>query len=158
MSSKNLKELRKDFGHALQAISEYEKKLAGWRDEVKLDNKNIEVVNVEQASWMAYYDEIKVELKIILDYFEHLLKRQKAKDMKALMESAKKSISDRMIEKLAEESKDYNDIYMIYLEIKELYMLACSVVDQFQHRGYAINNIVKIREKELQGVTLHLDG
>jgi hypothetical protein len=157
MSSKNLKNLRKDFEHALTAIKEYEKKLKGWQSAVKLDKKNIEMASIEQSSYLAYYDEIKVELKIIMDYFDHLLKKQKAEDMKALMENAKRSMSDRMIEKLAEESRDYNDIYMIYLEIKELYMMACSIVDQFQQRGYALNNIIKIREKELEGVTLHLD-
>jgi hypothetical protein len=157
MASKNLKKIRKDFAYALTIINDYEKKLAGWQDDVKLDSKNIEIVNVEQSSWMAYYDEIKVQLKIMLDYFEHLLKKQKASDMKALMQNSKKTITDRMVEKLAEESQEYNDIYMIYLEIKELYMLSASIVEQLQHRGYAINNIVKIREKELQGITLHLN-
>lgn len=157
MSSKNLRKLYKDEDHILKLIQKYEKELDGWKDNVKLDGKNIEIVNVEQSSWLAYYDEIKVNLKTILDYYSYLLKEQKAKDIRALMHSSKKSMTDRMMEKLAEESKDYRDLFLIYLEIKELYMLADSIVNQFQQRAYAINNIVKIREKDLQGITLHLD-
>lgn len=157
MASKNLKQIRKDFAYALTIIDDYEKKLKGWKSVISLDNKNIEIVNVEQSSWLAYYDEIRVHLKTMIDYFEYLLKKQKARDMKALINSSQKSMTDSMVEKLAEESQDYNDIYMIYLEIKELYMTASSIVNQFQQRGYAINNIVKIREKELQGITLHID-
>lgn len=157
MASKNLKKIRKDETFAIEIVQKYEKELKGWKENLSLDNKNIEVANVEQASWLAYYDEIKVNLKTMLDYFDYLLKRQKAKDMKALIHSSKKSLTDRMVERLAEESQDYNDLFMIYLEIKELYLTADSIVNQFQQRAYAINNIVKIREKELQGITLHLD-
>ena len=157
MASKNLRKLRSDEQHVLKLISKYEKELEGWKDNLSLDGKNIEIVNVEQASWLAYYDEIKVHLKTIVDYFSYLLKEQKAKDIKALMHSSQKSMSDRMMEKLAEESRDYRDLFMLYLEVKELYMTADSIVNQFQQRAYAINNIVKIREKELQGITLHID-
>jgi len=157
MSSLNLKKIRKDFSYALDIIERYEKALKGWKKNVTLDNKNIEIANVEQSSWLAYYDEIKVQLKIMLDYFDFLLKTQKAKDIKALMHSATKSMTDRMLDKLSEESQDYRDIFMIYLEIKELYMTADSIVSQLQQRGYAIKNIVEIRAKELQGITLHLN-
>lgn len=157
MSSKNLKKLRKDFAHALAIINDYEKKLSGWEKNVSLDNKNIERVNIEQSSWLAYYDEIKVNLKTMVEYFEYLLKNQKAKDIRVLMRTSEKALTDRMLDKLAEESQDYNDIFMVYLEIKELYLLADSIVNQLYQRAYAINNIVKIREKELQGITLHLN-
>lgn len=157
MSSKNLKKLRKDFAHALAIINDYEKKLSGWEKNVSLDNKNIERVNIEQSSWLAYYDEIKVNLKTMVEYFEYLLKNQKAQDIRVLMRTSEKALTDRMLDKLAEESQDYNDIFMVYLEIKELYLLADSIVNQLYQRAYAINNIVKIREKELQGITLHLN-
>lgn len=157
MSSKNLKKLRKDFAHALTIINDYEKKLSGWEKNVSLDNKNIERVNIEQSSWLAYYDEIKVNLKTMAEYFEYLLKNQKAQDIRVLMRTSEKALTDRMLDKLAEESQDYNDIFMVYLEIKELYLLADSIVNQLYQRAYAINNIVKIREKELQGITLHLN-
>lgn len=156
MASKNLKKLRKDFGYALTLIDDYEGKLKDWKKDVSLDNKNIEIVNVEQSSYLAYYDEIKVHLKTMLDYFDYLLKSQKATDMQALISSSKRSLTDRMAEKLAEDSQDYRDLFMIYLEVKELYLTAHSVVEQFQQRAFAINNIIKIREKELQGITLHL--
>lgn len=157
MSSNNLKKIRKDFAHALTIINDYEKKLSGWEKNVSLDNKNIERVNIEQSSWLAYYDEIKVNLKTMVEYFEYLLKNQKAQDIRVLMRTSEKSLTDRMLDKLAEDSQDYKDIFMVYLEVKELYLMADSIVNQLYQRAYSINNIVKIREKELQGITLHLN-
>lgn len=157
MSSKNLKKLRKDFAHALTIIDDYEKKLSDWKKNISLDGKNIERVNIEQSSWLAYYDEIKVNLKIMIDYFDYLLKQQKSQDIKALMRTSQKTLTDRMLDKLAEDSQDYNDIFMVYLEVKELYYMADSIVNQIYQRAFSINNIVKIREKELQGITLHSD-
>jgi len=157
MSSQNLKKIRKDFAHALRIINDYEKKLTGWQQNLSLDNKNIERVNIEQSSWLAYYDEIKVNLKTMIEYFEYLLKNQKAHDIRILIKTSEKSMTDRMLDRLAEESQDYKDIFMVYLEIKELYLTADSIVNQLYQRAYSINNIVRIREKELQGITLHLN-
>ena len=69
-----------------------------------------------------------------------------------------KSVSDRTIEKLAEDNKKYKNLFIIYLEVKELYLLSESIVHQLQQRAYSINNIIKIREKEMQGITLHVDN
>lgn len=143
--------------HIVQQLEKYEEALEDWKDRVSLDNKNIEVVNIEQSSWLAYYDEIKVQLKMMLDYMDYLLKEQKAKAMKLLYNTMQKSVSDRAIEKLAEDNKRYKNLFLIYLEVKELYTLADSIVNQLYQRAYSINNIVKIREKELEGITLHLD-
>lgn len=138
-------------------LEKLEKELEGWQSNISLDNKNIEVVNVEQAAWLAYYDEIKVQLKMMLEYVDYLLREQKAKAMKLLYKTMQKSVTDRTIEKLAEDNSKYKNLFLIYLEVKELYLLAESIVFQLQQRAYSINNIVKIREKELEGVTLHLD-
>lgn len=138
-------------------LEKLEKSLDGWQANLSLDNKNIEVANVEQAAWLAYYDEIKVQLKMMLEYVDYLLREQKAKAMKLLYQTMQKSVTDRVVEKLAEDNSKYKNLFLIYLEVKELYMLADSIVFQLQQRAYSINNIVKIREKELEGVTLHLD-
>lgn len=143
--------------NVVNQLEKLDKELEGWQEKVSLDNKNIEVVNIEQAAWLAYYDEIKVQLKMMLDYVDYLLKQQKAKSMKLLYNTMQKSVTDRTIEKLAEDNKTYRDLFLIYLEVKELYLIADSVVSQLYQRAYSINNIVKIREKELEGVTLHLD-
>jgi len=143
--------------HIVDSLDKYENALEGWKDVVTLDNKNIEIVNIEQSSWIGYYDEIKVQLKIMLDFMDYLLKEQKAKSMKVLYKTMQKSVSDRTVEKLAEDNNRYKDLFLIYLEVKELYMLADSIVTQLQHRAFSINNIVKIREKDLEGITLHLD-
>jgi hypothetical protein len=149
--------IKKDLLSIVESLDRYEAELSDWKENIILDNKNIEVVNIEQASWLAFYDEIKVQLKIMLDYMDYLLKEQKAKSMTLLYNTMQKSISDRAIEKLAEDNKKYKDLFLIYLEVKELYLLADSIVNQIQQRAYSINNIVKIREKELEGITLHLD-
>lgn len=146
---------RKEIKEYLDLLNEFEDRLSGWKDIVSLDNKNIQTVNIEQVAWMGYYDEIKIEIKHCMDELDRKLKRQKAISIKVIYETTQKSITDRMIDKLAEENKDYENIYTLYLEFKHLYEKADSVVNLFQQRAYSINNIVKIREKELEGITLH---
>jgi hypothetical protein len=140
----------------LKLLKSFESRLSDWKDNVSLDGKNLEAVNIEQVSWVGYYDEIKVELKYHIDDLQQRLKKQKAIAIKIIYETTQKSITDRMVDKLAEENKDYEDIYCLYLEFKNLYEKADSIVNVFQQRAYAINNIVKIREKELEGTTLHV--
>lgn len=154
---KRIQRIAKDLESIVESLEKYEKELYGWKDNLTLDNKNIELVNMEQVSWLGYYDEIKVQLKIMLDYMDYLLKEQKSKAMTLLYNTMQKSVSDRTIEKLAEDNKRYKNLFIIYLEVKELYMLADSIVTQLNQRAYSINNIIKIREKELQGITLHID-
>ena len=155
---KKVNRLKKDLTSVVEAIEKYEADLYGWKENLSLDNKNIEIVNIEQVSWLGYYDEIKVQLKIMLDFLDHLLKEQKATAMKLLYNTMNKSVSDRTVEKLAEDINRYKDLFVLYLEVKELYMLAESIVNQLQQRSYSINNIIKIREKELEGITLHIDN
>lgn len=152
-----MKKVKLNITNIVDSLEKYENALDGWKANVTLDNKNIEIVNIEQSSWIGYYDEIKVQLKIMLEYVDYLLKEQKAKSMKLLYKTMQKSVSDRTIEKLAEDNPRYKNLFIIYLEVKELYLMADSIVTQLQQRAYSINNIVKIREKELEGVTLHLD-
>lgn len=152
-----MSKLKYDLESIVNQIDKFDRELEGWKDRVSLDNKNIEVVNIEQAAWLAYYDEIKVQLKLMLDYMDYLLKQQKAKAMKLLYKTMQKSVTDRTIEKLAEDNSTYRDLFLIYLEVKELYLIADSIVTQLYQRAYSINNIVKIRASELEGVTLHLD-
>lgn len=153
-----VKTVKKDLESIVDALEKYEKNLYGWKDNLSLDNKNIEIVNIEQVAWIGYYDEIKVQLKIMMDYLDYLLKEQKAQAMKLLYNTMEKSVSDRTIEKLAEDNKRYKNLFLIYLEVKELYLLADSIITQLQQRSYSINNIIKIREKELEGITLHIDN
>ena len=150
--------LEKDLTAIVESLEKYEKELSDWKANITLDNKNIEIANIEQVSWLAYYDEIKVQLKIMLDYMDYLLKEQKSQAMKLLYNTMQKSVSDRAIEKLAEDNKRYKNLFVLYLEVKELYMVAESIVFQLQQRAYSINNIIKIREKELENVTLHMDN
>ena len=145
----------KEIKQFLKLLDGFENRLAGWKDNISLDGKNIQTVNIEQVSWLGYYDEIKVELKHYINDLERRLKRQKAISIKIIYETMQKSITDRMVEKLAEENKDYENIHDLFLEFKQLYDQAESVVNIFHQRAYAINNIVKIREKELEGITLH---
>jgi len=145
----------KDAEKFLKILNELEDRMSGWKENVSLDGKNIQTVNIEQVAWMGYYDEIKVEVKHHMDDLEHRLKRQKAISIKIIYETMQKSVTDRMVDKLAEENTDYENIYSLYLEFKHVYDKADSIVNVFQQRAYAINNIVKIREKELQEITLH---
>lgn len=139
-------------------IEKIEDALNGWQDNIKIDGKNIEYANVEQPSWIAYYDQLAVEVYYNLEYLDMTVKRVRAERMKFIKENSSVDYTDSAIQKLIDGDKEYIKYYEMYLIIKELYDKCKSIVEAFKQRSYSLNNIVKIRERELENITIRLGG
>jgi len=139
-----------------KALRHYESKIVDWKKHSSLDGKNIAVANVDQVSWLSYYDEMKVDVRYYIEKLEHKLKKQKAVAIKAIYQTMQKSITDRMVDKLSEENPTYEEIFEIYLEFKNLYDRLDMIVGVFKQRAFSLNNLVKIMEANMEGITLHL--
>ena len=132
------------------------KRLEGWEDNIRIDGKNIESANVEQPSWIAYYDQIAVEAGTIMDYAEMLVKRVRAERMVYIKVNAGKDYTDTAVQRAIDGDKAYIRYQQLYLEVKEMYEKCKAIVDAFRQRSYSLNNIVKIRENELENITIRL--
>ena len=147
--------LNDDLSNVDKILKPVIKEIKNAKDDISLDKKNISVAIVQQASLVAYYDEIKAELKHLMDYSELLIKRKKGEIYKDILTTLAKSMTDRALDKLVESDDDYLETYRRYLDIKELYDKTSGVVNALIQRSYSLNNLVKIDENELQNITVY---
>ena len=136
-------------------IELYSKQIKDWKQNLKLDGKNIEIVNIQQVSWCAYYDEMRVQVKSIYDFLDMKVHQVRGKLFLTILKDSSKDYSDRAKERIIDDAPEYLKIYRKFLEIKELFESLQSIVDQFKNRAFIINNIVRIRTAALQDETLY---
>ena len=129
-------------------------RIKGWQDNLEIDGKNLELCCVQHASWLAYYDEIVCELKYTLEFVEMIEKQVRGDLFKMIKEKYNKEYTDTSIVRVIDANKDYIEVHELYLIVQEQYDKARSVVEAFKQRSYVLNNIVKIREKELEHVVI----
>lgn len=144
-----------DLSNVKSVLKPLSKNLKIANKDMSLDNKNIAVANVEQPSLMAYYEQIKVELKFLLDYSDTLLRKLRGQIYKEILNNYSKSLTDRAMDKLIESDENYVNLYIKHLEIREVYEKYIAVVNGFTQRSYSLTNLVKIYEHDLQGITVH---
>ena len=122
-------------------------------EHLEIKGKTIELANREQPQHLAYYDERRIELNTFVKFFESEIARVRSKLLKG-MEKYPRDLSDRMKEKYIDEDEAYLRVLEKYLAVKEVYGLYESAVECFKARGYALNNITKIRVASLEDVIL----
>lgn len=123
----------------------YDEKLEGFEKELKISGKTIERANAEQVTLMSKYDRLKVEIGCLCDYFEAQVKVAKSTALKNYYSFAKKDHGERMVDKIVDGDGEYNKMILLFNEVNERYQKAKSIVECFQQRAYALNNIVKAR-------------
>jgi len=139
-----------------KSLNSIDDRIDKWETDIRLDGKNIQSAIVEQASLVAYYDQIAVEASYIVDYMEMQVKKVRAERIKFIKESFAKDYTDTAINKVVEGDKEYNKTYSMLLEAKTSYEKCKSIVEAFRQRAYCLNNLVKIYENELQNITIRL--
>jgi hypothetical protein len=127
--------------------------LANKDDDLGIKGKTIEHANREQPQHLSYYDERCVELNTYVKFFDSEIARVRATLIKG-MESYPRDLSDRMKEKYVDQEDAYLKVYEQYLAVKEIHGQFASIVDAFRARGFALNNITKIRVAALEDVIL----
>lgn len=147
-------ELGDKFEHLAKIINEYQTTLEDAKEHLRLRGKTIQIANRENPTWQAYYDERRIELKTLVDYVEAQSKRVRGRLYKRFLEAYQRELDHRAIEKYIDNEDAYLRVYEVLLEIKELYGKYQSVVDAFTARGYALNNITKLRVASLEDVEL----
>lgn len=150
-----VEELNDDFSNIDVILEAYVKLMNGYKKDLSLNNKTLQVANMEQASVMAYYDQIKIEVEIILDLCDLKVKEIRAKTLKNILDKSNKAYGERTVEKLIDENPSYIKMYKTFLKIKEVYLKLKSIVDCFDQRGFSLNNITKVRVADMENAILH---
>lgn len=133
-----------------QVLEEYEKALIGVEAIIEIKGKKLEHANRENPTWQLYYDQKRIELSTIVKYLELQVSRVRGKMFQKYTETYAKDLSDRAKDKYIDNEASVLTWNELYLEAKETYDKYQAVVDAFQSRGYALNNITKIRVASLE--------
>ena len=136
-------------------LDEFDSKIKNWKKDISISGKNLRVANVEQSSLLARYDEIKVNLKSMLDYYDMRIKQVRSESLMMINKNSSYSYTAAEKERLIDSDPKYLKYHKIYLEIKELHNMLVSIVDQFKNRAYTLNNLVKIYMSSLEDITLY---
>lgn len=139
-----------------QKLVEIERKIKNWERDVSLDGKNLQSAVVEQPSLLAYYDQVAVEAGYYVDLMEMMLKKVRAERTKFIRDNFARDYTDSAVQKAVEGDKEYQKVYAIYIEVKEVYDKCKSLVEAFKQRSYSLNNLVKIHENELENITIRI--
>ena len=149
-----LERLGKDYKNLPAILEEYEKGLQHVEENLTIKGKRLEAANVEQPSWHLYYESRRAELQTLVKFFDGKLSAIRGQLFKKYTEGYNRELSDRQKDKYIDNEEKYLNQLEIYLEIKEVYEKYQAVCDAFQSRGYALNNITKIRVASLEDVTI----
>lgn len=142
------------FEKLADVLSDYDKELDNIEDILSLKNKTVEKANMENPTWQSYYDQKKIELGILNKYFEMEVARVRGKLFYRMKENNQVSLNEREINQYINNEEAYLDIYQISLEVREMYQKYTAVIEAFKTRGYALNNITKLRVASLEDAIL----
>ena len=141
----------------IKKIAHIESEIADWETDINLDGKNLQAALIEQPSYLARYDQLASEAGYYVDCVDIMVKRVRAERIRYIKQNFAKDYTDSAIQKIVDGDEQYLNTYQIYIEVKYLYDRCRSLVDSFKQRSYALNNIVKVRESELQDITISLE-
>jgi hypothetical protein len=148
---------RKGLTNLPEILDAFDARMDGWEAKVKIDGKNIEAANIEQASWLAYYDQIKVELRTLVDFMDMKVKEKRGILTNIMIKNMSLDTNERTRERMIDADEEYIRIYQNYLLVNEVYKTAEMIVNSFAQRAYTLTNIVKIRVADVQDITLYID-
>lgn len=147
-------DIGKDFVNLPSILAKYEDLLDDVESRLIIEGKLLEHANREQAGWQSFYDQRRIELYTLTKFLDANVQRVRGRLFRGYTENHSRELSDRAKDKYIDSEEAYLRSLELYLEVKELYDKYESVVEAFKARGYALNNITKIRVASLEDVTI----
>lgn len=147
-------DLGEKYKHLPSVLDEYQAAIGDIENLIRIKGKKLEAANVENPAWQLYYDQKRIELATLVRYFEQEVQRIRGKLFRNYKENHSRELSEREINRYIDNEEVYLNINELLLEVKELYEKYQGVVEAFTARGYALNNITKIRVASLEDVEL----
>lgn len=142
------------FAKLPKVMAEYDAALDDIEDKIRIKGKHLEGANMENPTWQSYYDQKRIELKTLTDFFTMEVARVRGKLFRSYKEGHQRDLNEREINQYINNEDAYLTMYGMYLEVKEMLDKYKAVVDAYTTRGYALNNITKIRVASLEDAIL----
>lgn len=140
----------KELQHLPAIIAQYEEDLQDAERNLSIKGKTLETANVEHASWISYYDQKRVELSTLLKYMEREVERVRGKLWQQYTEKMSRDLNTRDKENYINNEPAYLTKQEQFLTVSEIHGKFAALVEAFRSRGYALNNIVKLRTNAIE--------
>ena len=149
-------DLGTDYKRLPDVLAEYDNELDAVPERLSTRGKTLEEANKENPSWYFYYDERRVELKALVNFFDNEIKRLTAKLYKGYKENPARNVelTERELLRWLDQDEAMIRVRALQLEVQESYDKFVAIVGAFQTRGYSLNNITKARVAEVHNVLL----
>ena len=135
-------------------LSEYDNELDLVESRLALENMTIERANMENPTWLSFYDQKKVELKILNDYMEMKVNQVRGRLFARYKENNMVALNATEINQYINNEEAYIEQFELLLEVQEVYEKYKQTIEAFNARGYALNNITKLRIASLEDAVL----
>lgn len=153
---KTFDDLENNLSNLDDIIHEYSCIAKTAKDLIKIKGKSVKESLTNQPSEYYFYKTCTGHLRRIVDYMEALVKYTRGTQYRKIRETQSRAtdLNDRAINQLVDGNDDVRDKTSQYLKVKESYDTFMSIVDSYNQRGYALNNIVKSLEISVLDVIL----
>lgn len=135
-------------------IDQYEEDLEDAEKNLSIKGKTLEGANIEHASWMSFYDQKRVELSTLMKHLEKDVERIRGKLWQQYTEKMSRELNTRDKENYINNEPAYLNKKEQFFMVSEIHGKYASLVDAFKSRGFALNNIVKLRTSAIENEVL----
>jgi len=132
----------------------YEEELKGYEANLKVKGKTIGEANKENASWMAYYDERRIEINSVIKFLEVEIARIRGKLYKSFTEGYPVDLGERAKERYIDNEPAFLKRKKVLLEVEELYSKYQGIVKAFEQRGYDLRNLTQLKVAAIDNVEI----
>ncbi len=142
------------FQKLASVLSEYDKELDEVEERLSLKNKTIERSNMENPTWMSFYDQKRIELKVLNNFMDMKVDQTRGRLFMRYRENHQVTLNATEINQYINNEDAYIDMCNFRFEVQEVYEKYKQVIEAFKTRGYALNNITKLRVASLEDAIL----
>jgi hypothetical protein len=132
----------------------YKEDIQNYKKHLETKGKPIGEANRENASWLAFYDERRIELRVIIKYIEMDIARVRGKLYKSFTEGYHVDLGERAKEKYIDQEEEYLKRKRALIQIEEMYEKYQSIVSAFMQRGYDLRNLTQLKVAAIDNVEI----
>lgn len=134
----------------VEAIAYFEREYQDGLADLKMDGKHIWTESKKLPGFMAYrYGQYR-ELQAIVDYLDIRIRRAVKDAMKNIWDTYNKTMSERMVEKWAENDEDVTSLKLIRIEFNLLFEKFAGLTKGMEQLHFQIGHLVKMREAGIE--------
>lgn len=151
---KGFNNLLEDHSNLNDILSEYDKIAEVAKDLVDIKNTQLKDSLASQPMEYSFFRRCVTNIKGLLDYYDAAMKYERGKFYNEIRVSNSRELNDRAINQVIDGKDEIFQLTNSYLCVKETYDRFIGIVESYNQRGYALNNITKALEASVMDTLL----